>query len=137
MSPGQVMGAYGVLCLVLLLIGLGFALQGLWPVFVFALIDILALLLALLHYARHATDHEHIALGEHGLLIERIEAGAVHQVRLDPCWTRIHARTAPRMRIELEARGVKVEVGVFVSEEARQDLVCELRGALKARSLLS
>ena len=137
MSPRQVLAAYGSLCLALLAIGLGFALRGLWPVLVFALIDIVALVLALLHYARHATDHEHIALGEQSLLIERIEAGTVHQVRLDPCWTRMRLPLSPRLRIELEACGVSVEVGVFVSEEARQVLARELRGALRTRSYLS
>ena len=137
LSPYQVARAYGALCAAVLAIGAAFALQGVWFVFAFALVETGAVLLALLHYARHATDREHIALSDSCLLIERIEGGRVHAVRLDPCWTRVIVPGRRRSLIRLEARGVKVEVGSFVCEEARLKVAQELRRELRATSLLS
>ncbi len=121
----------------MLLIGLGFALLGVWVVTVFALLDIGVIALALLHYIRHATDGEHIALSEGCLLVERIEAGQLRSVRLDPCWTRIELPDRPHRLIKLASRGVQVEVGGFVSEEKRQEVGAELRRELRASSYLA
>lgn len=137
MSPRQVAHAYGLLCVFVLAIGFGFALIGIWFALAFAVIEIGAVALALLHYARHATDQEHIALSEGCLLIERIEAGQLQQVRLDPCWTKIAVPSRRRSLIQLESRGVKVEVGGFVSEEARQKVAQELKRELRMSSFLA
>ena len=136
LSPGQVARAYGALCATVLAIGALFALLGVWFVFAFGLLETGAVMLALLHYARHATDREHIALSDGCLLIERIEGGRVHAVRLDPCWTRVTVPSRRRSLIRLEARGVHVEVGGFVCEEARLTVAQEMRRELRATSFL-
>ncbi len=136
LSPRQVGKAYGMLCAFVLSIGVAFALHGVWFVFAFAVAEIAAFALALLHYARHATDQEHIALSDGCLLIERIEAGALQQIRLDPYWTKICVPSRRRTLIALESRGIKVEVGAFVSQEERQKVAQELRRELRASSAL-
>lgn len=136
MSPRQVAFAYGMLCLFTFAVAAAFALAGLWLVFAYAVLETLGLAVALLHYARHATDHEHIALSDSCLLVERIEAGELEQVRLDPYFTRIAIPTRRNTLIGLESRGVKVEVGGFVSEELRRQVAQELRARLRASSIL-
>ena len=136
LSPCQVGKAYGMLCAFVLAIGLAFALQGIWFVFAFAVVEILVLAWALLHYARHATDQEHIALSEGCLLIERIEAGQLQQIRLNPYWTKIAIPSRKRMLIALESRGIKIEIGAFVSQEEREKVAQELRRELRASSAL-
>lgn len=137
MSPRQVALAYGSLCGGVLMFSLVFTLYGIWFMFAFAVIETAGVALALLHYARHATDHEHIALSDGCLLVERVQAGCVEQIRLDPCWTRIALPTRRRSLIHLESRGVKVEVGGFVSEEIREQVAKELRRELRASSYLA
>lgn len=136
MSPRQAGIAYGFLCLFTFTIAAAFALNGFWVVLAYALLESGAVALALLHYARHATDHEHIALSDGCLLVERIQAGSVQQVRLDPCWTRIALPTRRHTLIGLESRGVKVEVGGFVSEKVRRQVAQELRRELAGSSVL-
>ena len=136
LSPRQVMRAYGGLCAAVLAIGAVFAMHGIWYVFAFAAIETGVVVLALLHYARHATDQEHISLTEGCLLVERIEAGQLRQIRLDPNWTRIVVPCRRRSLILLEARGVRVEIGGFVSEEARRQVAQELRRELRRSSYL-
>ncbi len=137
MSPRQVGRAYGLLAAVVLAIGFAFALYGVWMVLAFALLEVCARALALLHYARHASDREHIALSEACLLVERIEAGQLRQTRLDPYWTRIATPTRRRALITLESRGVRVEVGGFVSEEIRERVARELKRELRLSSCLA
>lgn len=137
LSPGQVGKAYGMLCAFVLAIGFAFAATGVWFVFVFAVMEIVAVAFVLLHYARHATDQEHIALSEGCLLIERIEAGELRQIRLDPCWTKIVVPDRSCTLIRLESRGVKVDVGAFVSQEERQKVARELRRELRTSSYLA
>lgn len=136
LAPRQVGIAYGTLCLFMFAIAAAFALHGYWLIFAFALIEASGIAAALLHYARHATDHEHIALSDHCLLVERIQAGQLQQVRLDPYWTRIALPSRKQTLIHLESRGVKVDIGGFVSEEMRQQVAEELRSELRCSSFL-
>lgn len=89
LTPRQAMLAFGSLCALTLLIGAGFALIGAWPMFGFAWLDVLCIALALRHYSRHALDCETVRLVDGSLLIERVEAGVVERIRLDPRWTRV------------------------------------------------
>jgi uncharacterized membrane protein len=134
MSPRQAAIAYGMLCLFTFTIASVFAVRGMWLVPAYALLETGGLAVALLHYARHATDQEHIALSDGCLLVERINAGECRQVRLDPYWTRIGLPTRRHALIRIEARGVRVEVGGFVSEEKRRQVAAELCAELRAAS---
>ena len=137
LSPRQVAQAYGALCAIVLGIGVAFTLHGAWFVLAFALIETFAVALALFHYARHASDREHISLSDGCLMIEHIEGGKASQVRLEPAWTRIIAPNRRHGLILLESCGRSIAVGTFVPLEARQRLVGELRHALLAASLPS
>lgn len=130
MSPRQVAKAYGVLFTFVLAVSLGFALQGIWIVFAFALLEISIVVTALLYYARHALDQEHIVLSHDCLRIERTEAGRVQQFTLDPYWTRIVVPEKRRQLIALESRGIKIELGSYVSETARKAVARELKATL-------
>ena len=141
MSPRQVALAYAVLCAGSLAVSLAvFLLHGIWVVFAFSLLELALVGLALLVYARHALDHEHIALSDACLLVECVEADRHQQARLDPLWTRVsmdnerdeHRRTL----IRLESRGTKVEVGRFVTEARRRQVERELRQALRSVSVM-
>ena len=136
LSPRQAGLAYGALCLFTLLIGMGFALIGMWMMLVFAAINICAVVLALLQYARHACDSEEIVLEPGCLRIDRCEAGRLRSVLLDPGWTRVaEARRRPSL-IHLESRGVQVDIGGFVSDAIRQRVALELRRALRRHALI-
>ncbi len=131
LSPHQSAWAYAAPCLVSLVLGLLFALHGMWYVLAFVMLEMAAVALAFLRYARHATDHEHIALADDCLLIERFQGGHLEQTRLNPYWTRIVMPDDDQDLINLEARGVKIEIGRFVSGEKRRQVAQELRDELR------
>ena len=134
MSPRQVAIAYGGLCLFTFSIASAFAVHGMWMVLAYAALESGALAIALLYYARHALDHEHIALSEGCLLVERVQGGVCEQVRLDPYWTRISLPTRRQRLIQIESRGVRLEVGSYVSDDMRRKVADELRAQLRASS---
>jgi uncharacterized membrane protein len=137
LTPRQLAKAYLLLCCGSFGIAVAFALQGLWIVLAFALVEMTAVGAALLHYARHALDREHIALTERCLLVERVLGERTEQVRLDPYWTRITVPESRRDLIEIESKGTRVEVGAFITDEQRQCVARELRRELRGGSFLA
>jgi uncharacterized membrane protein len=127
LTPHQLGIAYGVLCLLSFSVAAGFLLLGAWQVFFFAGLEMAAVALAFLIYARHAIDHEHIALDDDCLSIERIEAGRMQRLRLDRRGIRIAVPNRPADLILLEAGALQIEVGRFVTPARRQQVALELR----------
>jgi uncharacterized membrane protein len=116
-----------------LLIAVAFAVRGAWYILGFAILEMLAVGTAFFLYARHANDREHIELADDCLLVELIQVEQVRQFRLDPRYTRVDPPESARDLVGLEAGGVKVEVGRFLTEWKRRELARELRSALASR----
>jgi uncharacterized membrane protein len=135
LSPRQFVISYVVLCLMTSMVTAHFVWHGAWIVLLFALLELSAVALAFLHYARHALDHEHIALADGCLLVEQVEAGRTRQIRLDPCRTRISAPQRPQDLICLQANGMHIEVGRFVTAPKRSQLAQELQRNLSSSCL--
>ena len=131
LTPRQLAKAYAALCLLSLSVATYFSVQGAWYIFGFSILELSAVGLAFLHYARHATDREHIALTDDCLLVELIQAEQAQQYRLDVRWARIELPGAYRDLIGLEAKGVRVEVGRFLTERKRREFAHELKHELR------
>lgn len=137
LTPRQSLAFYALLCCASFGIALVFLLHGIWMVLAFALVEMTAVGLALLHYARHALDVETVALSEGALVIERIDAGRREEIRLDPTWLRV-LPPEPRTRklIHLETHGTQVTIGAYVSEAVRLQVAQELKQALRGGPVL-
>ena len=137
LTPRQSLAVYALLCAASFAIAFVFLLQGMWMVLAFALVEMTAVGLALLHYARHALDVETIVLTDATLIIERCDAGRREEIRLDPTWLRV-LPPEPRTRklIHLESHGAQVAVGAYVSEAMRLQVAQELKQALRGGSAL-
>ncbi|CDG84656.1 DUF2244 domain-containing protein [Janthinobacterium agaricidamnosum] len=130
LAPRQMALAYGLLCLLSFSVALGFALHGLWYVPLFSVAEMSAVACALLYYARHAADYEHIALSGTSLLIEQVRAGKSSHTRLDAWRTRIVPPRRPRDLVRLESRGASVAIGCYATEPQRRQLARELQRQL-------
>jgi uncharacterized membrane protein len=133
LTPRQLAFAYALLCFLALVTSAPFVVRGAWVVLAYAALELLFAAAAFVHYARHATDQEHIALADGCLLVERTEAGEKRQIRLDPYWTRIATPRHERELIWLEARGVHIAIGRFVTEARRREFALELRHELQGQ----
>jgi uncharacterized membrane protein len=137
LTPRQALLVYALLCTATLGIALVFTLRGAWMVLAFAIVETTAVGAALLHYSRHALDHERIRLAEGCLLVEHADGARRTAVRLDPGHARVSLPDrGMRSLVLIEARGVRVEIGRYLTPAARLELVRALRAALRGASLL-
>ncbi|CAB3788608.1 DUF2244 domain-containing protein [Pararobbsia alpina] len=130
-SPRQFFFFYASLCVVSLLVGLTVVLWGAWLVLPFTGLDLLAVGVAFVIYARHAVDYEYIRLCEHRLVIERVSADRVSLFEFNPRWVRVEPGATPRDRITLHSAGQSVMIGQHLAWHRRAQFASELRTWLR------
>lgn len=130
-TPVQLGRLYVSLCVVSFAIGLFFWYQGAALVLPFAAVELAAVGVAFLAYARHATDRETISLEGRQLVVELENAGRRERAELDRDWVRVEPGADDRSLVELSARGRRVNVGRYLRPELRPVLAQEIRQALR------
>lgn len=130
-TPSQLGWCYGSLCAVSLSIGLFFWFQGATLVLTFAGLELALVGVALLAYARHATDGEWISLQGPHLVVELETAGRRERAEFARQWVRVEPKSGDHSLIELSGQGRSIEVGRYVRPELRQVLAREIRRALR------
>lgn len=132
LTPRQV----GVFYLSVVVASLGVAAfcaaHGAWMVLPFSFVEVLAVGVALLVYARHAVDCERVSLCDDALMIESIDGDRRRLTRLDRRAARVLLEGRPRLEVCVVARGERVPVGRFIGERERSRFARELRQALSA-----
>lgn len=136
-SPRLLAAVFGSLVVVSLGFGMAFAAQGFWMVLPFVGLELAAVALAFLCYARHAVDHERIELAGGWLRLYRFDGRRQLDYLFDlPCvrveGLNVQGGPGSGARIELVAARQRVEVGRHLVEERRQALGREIRAALAA-----
>lgn len=129
-TPAQLVGLLGSLGCVSLFIAGFFWMRGATLVMPFALLEIAALVCAVVVYARHASDCEQICLSRHQLIVEQQVGGTTNRAEFDREWVRVSTVGGVGALIELSGQGRSVFVGKHLRPELRSALVRELRLAL-------
>lgn len=130
MSPKQVMFFFLTLAVLSLLVAAIAWDVGGSLVMPFTGIELGAVAIALLAYARHATDQERVRLSPQCLEVEWENAGMVQKVRFNPHWVRVSLPDTGL--IELSSGGQTVHIGRYTRPERRVHLAKDLRAALRA-----
>lgn len=108
-----------------------YALQGMWPVLVFAALEIALLAWAVRASMRDGSVRETITLDEHSITVRRSTPAGEHfsvfprhgsKVKLHAPSTALHPS-----RLMLESRGQACEVGRFLTEDERRTLAARLK----------
>jgi len=131
-TPTQLAWLYASICVVSLGIASFFWMQGAKLVLPFAWLELAAVGIAFLVYARHATDGEKISLQGPRLVVELENAGRLERAEFHREWVRIEPKIGDRSLIEVSGQGCSVEVGRYVRPELRSALARELRMALRS-----
>ena len=132
-TPAQLGWFYASLCVVSLGIATYFWVQGAKLILPFASLELMAVGLAFMAYARHAADGERISLQGGRLVVELESAGHLERTEFDRDWVRIEPRAGGRSLIEVSGQGRSVNVGRYVRPELRPLLAQEIRSALRSR----
>jgi uncharacterized membrane protein len=130
-TPQQLGWLYASLCVVSLVIAGAFWSVGAVLVLPFAWLELAAVGLAFLAYARHASDGEKISLKGRQLVVELESAGQLRRAEFNREWVRVEPIADDRSLIELSGQGRRVNVGRFVRPELRPVLAQEIRRALR------
>ena len=130
-TPAQLGWLYLSLCLVTMGIGTFFWFQGAVLILPFAWLELVAVGVAFLAYARHATDRESISLRGHQLVVEVESAGHLRRSEFNREWVRVEPLADDGSLIELSGQGRKVSVGRYLRPELRPVLAQEIRRALR------
>ena len=130
-SPRQLGVVYASLCLISVIISAGFFSQGATLVLAFAGIELVAVGLALLVYARHAADRETLTLMGRSLQVEQCFGSRVDRTDFAADWLTVEPAAGQGSLVEISGRGQSVRVGRFLRPELRGALARELRLALR------
>lgn len=133
-SPGQVLAFFASIGVVSLVIATAFWLHGATFILPFTCLELLALAVALLVYARHAGDHERVCLNDGRLIVERRDGNAVERWEWPAERVQIDCRLVAGGTglIEFSGQGRRAEVGRHVRAELRRPLAREFSRALHA-----
>jgi uncharacterized membrane protein len=132
-TPRQLLGAYLSLCMLSMSIALGFWWVGATVVLAFAGLELLAVGMAMLVFARHAGDRETITLDGSELAVEHHFGHAVRRTIFRSAWVRVEPQAAQGSLVELSGEGSSACVGRYLPAGLRADLAQELRAALRGR----
>jgi uncharacterized membrane protein len=131
-TPSQLGWSYLFLCSGSLGVAALFWVIGFHVVMGFAGLELFAVGVAFLVFARHATDGERISLEGSRLVVEKETAGRLDRSEFRAEWVRVEPKSGHRSLIEVSAQGRSVEVGRFVRPELRQALAREIRSAVRS-----
>lgn len=128
------MWIYGWIALVSLIVAVLCALSGAWPVLPFAVLELIALGVALYITCLRTNRCEVISVGPQTVAVEKGHYQPEQRWDFPRSWvqvalTRSRARFHPS-RLALSAYGREVELGSFLNDGERESLAGELRRAL-------
>jgi uncharacterized membrane protein len=130
LTPRQVGAFYLSLVTASIAIATVFLFRGVWMILPFSVLEMTALGIALLVYARHAVDREQVSLDRDALEIESIHGGERRVARLDRRMARVEMDARPKAELAVVARGERVTLGRYIDERERRRFASELRRAL-------
>lgn len=118
-----------LLAVVPLCVAIEFGLAGLWPVFVFAGLELSALAYAFYHIGCHAEDYESISIEGDRLVVEKRNYKDTSQMVFQRYWAHVVVRDTLRgeQRLWLRSHGKEVEVGHYLNNQQRTALARQLQ----------
>lgn len=130
-TPRQMGGFFLSLCLVSLGISTLFLWQGAPWVMAFAVLELTAVGVALLVFARHAGDRETLVLDGRSLRVEQRLGPHLKCTQFSAEWLAVEPAGGQGSLVALSGEGRSVQVGRFLRPELRQAFARELRLALR------
>jgi uncharacterized membrane protein len=108
-----------------------FLVQGIWLILPFTLLELIVLGVALLIYAKHATDYEEILLNKEALVIVRSDANRINTFKASLLWVKLSKELTAKKLIGVEYMGQVVEIGKFIHLHKRDAFRMQLANSLR------
>lgn len=130
LTPRRLSQFYAVLISFSLTIGIGFLIAGVWMIIIFTLIEVSAVTLGFLVYARHALDFEEIRIEGTQLTIIKFIGYKTQQYQFNTRWTQLAVSPANAKVFMLTSEKQTIELGQFLRLSQQQKLLAELKPCL-------
>ena len=127
-SPAGLACVFGALAAAATAIGAAFAAVGAWLVLPFAGLEVVALAVAYLAYARRAADYERIELAAGRLTVEVADAQRTKHYEMDARGARVWLEDE---RVVLRTAGKELQLGRHLDAERRAELADQLQKRLR------
>ncbi len=127
------MGSLGT---VVLVIAIGFALNGAWLILPFAGLDMLGLVLACWVMQRQAGDYESVSIAGEKVVIQQCRSGQLRTLEFNRYWAQAVFSPAPGRpggRLAIRSHGREVEIGIHLTAAQRAATARQLRECLNIR----
>lgn len=132
-TPRQLGVMYVLLSTLSLVVAGFFWTRGVRMVLLFSVVELLAVAVAFLVYARHAADGEHISLSGGRLVVEQEDAGRLLRVEFSGHAVSVDAPSDHLSLVLVRGGGCSADVGRYVRADLRPVLAQELRQALRGQ----
>lgn len=113
---------------VTMLIGLAFAIRGLWLVLPYSILECVALGGAYWWLVRQSYDYERISLDGDTLSVESVSAGSYVKTSFNRFWlsVRIEETRAGQLKLYLSSHGNRIEFGRFVPSSRKREIAAQI-----------
>ena len=129
LTPEGTMAVFIAIAFFSLVVATGFYLAGAWLVFPFAGLELFALGGAFYYVHCHSGDYESITIAGNDLAIEQRNYKNVSRVVFHRYWAQVLLREMAdgEQKLWLRSHGKEVEIGRFMTNDARLTLASQLR----------
>jgi len=131
LSPRQLACGFGGAGLISLAIAFAFASQGAWLIAPFAGVELLALTLAYVVYARQTGDFDRVTLAADRLYVEVMRGRRASRFEANRNWVRVEMGKSVTASVRISERGQSVEVGRLVAFHERVEFMRDLAQNLR------
>lgn len=130
-TPKQVGLFYLAQSVFSLIVASFFLIQGIWLILPFTLLELIVLGIALLIYAKHATDYEEIMLNHDQLVITHYDANKLNTFVANLLWVKLSKKPTEKKLIGIEYKGQVIEIGRFIHLHKRDEFRSQLAHCIK------
>lgn len=118
-----------LLSIIPVLIAVGFAVVGLWPVFPFVGLELCALGFAFYCVNCHDDDYESITIAQNKVVIEKRNHKSITQFAFNMCWVQVKIIRAKNgcLRLSFCSQGNNIQFGQHMNSQQCNDLAVRLK----------
>jgi uncharacterized membrane protein len=130
------LAVFASIAAIMLVIALGFAMAGAWPIFVFSGLELGLVYLAIRRTGQHALDYESISVHDDKLVVVIKSKDTQRCVEFNPYWVQVEGGASHGIRdgaLILRSHGKEVAFGAHLTGEQRVQLAHLLKQQLRIR----
>lgn len=133
LTPLVAIYIFSIVALFVLIVALGFAKMGAWPVLIYACAVLIGLSLAFQHAFNHVDDFEKLAIQDGVFHLEIKELEQFRKYEINAFWAELVTKYFPDgdcHHIALRSQGREITIGRHLSAENRTKLAKEIKAKL-------